>query len=40
MQSKQVLPYADKLMEMLIYYGKNGISLVKESCLSAISSVA
>ena len=32
--------HLDKLMELLIHYSNTGISLVKESCLSTISSVA
>ena len=30
----------NKLMEMLVHHATNGISLVKESCLSTVSSVA
>ena len=40
MKYDKASPYVNQLMEMLIQHSTNGISLVKESCLSTVSSVA
>lgn len=37
---EQAQPHLTEMMELLVVHSNNGISLVKESCLGAISSVA
>ena len=37
---EEALPQLNEMMELLVYHATNGISLVKESCLGSISSVA